>query len=451
MTMYVDGTAVQTSAMTLTVISKPTSITVQTYADVSQISKNKLYITYGSNVAKSTLEGVITFSVSDGTNTTYGGIAVMCSQDGSQGERGKTGRFYYFADTFNKNNNTDTYSATDSEAPFFFYNNKYWLWKGDNFADKTMKWLYDNKGGYPSSDNNNYEIMVTDFKYLITEAIFGNYAHFGSAIINGDWMISKWGTENGVFSQDHTKFDPAYPNESVNTTHTVNGTTWTGYNFVPNYSVDLLKGISYQNKAVVRGTIVADNLYHGVCFFCEGDSSAYTDNFYSNNKYYCFNDEYVSDYGYDEGNYYDYDEIIPEAQEDFDLHFKPCTYDADIVSMIPNSSNWADASGNYYKYKTVFLPDPKDFIGKIVEVSWTYSGNGASGNNPRVGCVVSNAFAEVLRFDDTSGTIQRQQAEELSYVLLTKDVTSRFVSVQIGSSSNPQYCWLKLDSPSQSA
>jgi hypothetical protein len=100
--------------------------------------------------------------------------------------------------------------------------------------------------------------MTSDFKYIITEAIFGNYAHFGSAIINGDWMLSTNGTINGVAYNNgsdytyngvtkpaYTWFDASNPN------------TNTGHNFIPNYCVDLLTGKSYQNDAYIKGQIVA--------------------------------------------------------------------------------------------------------------------------------------------------------------------------------------------------
>ena len=444
-TMYVDGTAVQTSSMTLTVISKPTSITVQTYADVSQISKNRLYITYSANVARTNLEGTILFSISDGTNTTYSSVDVVCANDGQQG---KTGRFFYFADNFDKNNNTDTFSATDTEAPFFRYNNNYWVWVGENFSNKTMKWLYENKGGFPTSLNSNYAIMVTDFKYLITEAIFGSYAHFGSAIINGDWMISQWGTKNGVFSQDYTKFDPAYPNESVNTTHTVNGTTWTGYNFVPNYCVDLLKGVSYQNKAVVRGTIVADNLYHGVCFlsamggskntvyFCNTavwDDSHQTElrySFYEENDW-CEGRDWYDEERFTEGEYYTIDEIIELSEGDIqspvNQGFSECTGYNDVVYVLPNTSN---------RYPAVVLPDPADVKGKCVDVFGFKYGTGIASFN--VGCTRYNKGMTTLVY--YNGQNWDVNNETPSYINVGTNQGQRFMSVEV----NNVWYWLAV-------
>ena len=192
-------------------------------------------------------------------------------------------------------------------------------------------------------------------------------------------------------------------------------------------------------NAYIGGTIKAKNFYHNVCFFCEGDSSSYTSNHYTYFKYYCYYNTGIT--GFEVGKYYDESEI-PSAYITADIYFKKCTYDADVVNMIPNSSNWSNASGNYYKYKTVNLPNPKDFVGKVVEVMWTYKGSSPSGYNPQVGCVVSNAFAKTLKFQD--GYITRESAEIQEVVLLTKDKTTRFVSVALGSSGS-EYCWLRIE------
>ncbi len=203
-TFYVDGMAISTSSMTIAILSKPSGLTVQTNADVSQISKNRIYITYGSNVAKSTLEGVITFSVSDGTNTTYGGIAVMCSQDGSQGERGKIGRFYYYSGfDWDASNTTNKFVVNDAQVPFFSKagsnSNQYYVFnrkETPSGGEMTMAQMATETsvGGQIQWNKTPWKIMTDDFKYLITEAIFAQFAHLGSFIISGDYFISQYGT-----------------------------------------------------------------------------------------------------------------------------------------------------------------------------------------------------------------------------------------------------------------
>ena len=226
-TFYVDGTAISTSSMTITILSKPSGLTVQTNADVSQIAKNRIYITYGSNVAKSTLEGVITFSVSDGTNTTYGGIAVMCSQDGGQGERGKIGRFFYFGGTFDSSDSTKTFIVNDAQAPYFEHSETVTTQSGTTTIKRYHVFNYDTNGTYTMAQmwaiRNNWngkpwESMTNDFKYLITEAIFAQYAKLASAIFNGDWMLSQYGKPSMVITaqerqlvHDCVEVDGRYP------------------------------------------------------------------------------------------------------------------------------------------------------------------------------------------------------------------------------------------------
>lgn len=137
--------------------------------------------------------------------------------NGSDGARGKTGRFYYYAQAFNVNDTTTTYVVTDAQAPYFSYNNQYWVFNPSvNYPNGIT--MHDM--GTPSSQNSNWQIMTNDFKYLITQAIFGDYAQFGSAIINGDFLMSTNGEISGEkYNKDdlfdgspaYTMFNPLFP------------------------------------------------------------------------------------------------------------------------------------------------------------------------------------------------------------------------------------------------
>ena len=116
---------------------------------------------------------------------------ITISIKGGTGNRGKIGRFFYYAQEWS-NSDTISYTVSDAEAPYFLYNNNYWVFNPMANGTYTMAEM-----GTPSSSSANWQIMTSDFKYMITEAIFGNYAHFGSAIINGDWMLSTHGKRNG--------------------------------------------------------------------------------------------------------------------------------------------------------------------------------------------------------------------------------------------------------------
>lgn len=190
---------------------------------------------------------------------------VTMAKDGLTGERGKVGRFFYYAGVWNATNEKDSFVVNDAQAPYFS--------KAGSSSDSFYVFDYEVNGSYTMKqmrlvqsnwNQSPWKVMTSNFKYLITEAIFAEFAKFGSFIISGDWMISTNGTINGtVFNAGtlyygaaaYTRFDPKYPKDSVNTTHTVNGVTWNGYNFVPNYAVDGLTGNTYQHNAYISGEI----------------------------------------------------------------------------------------------------------------------------------------------------------------------------------------------------
>ena len=148
-------------------------------------------------------------AVSSGSIT---GTCLSHVKDGLQGARGKTGRFYYYAGVWS--GNTDVYVVSDAEAPYFAYGNSYYVFNPESNGSYTQAQM-----GTPSNSGN-WKIMTNDFKYLITEAIFGAFAHFGTFIISGDWMLSENGYLNGTLYTGsdtysgvpaYTYFDAQYP------------------------------------------------------------------------------------------------------------------------------------------------------------------------------------------------------------------------------------------------
>lgn len=111
------------------------------------------------------------------------------------GPRGKVGRFYYYAGEFNGSDSTTQFVVNDAQSPYFLYNNNYWVYNPENNPSGGVSTMY--AMGTPSSSSANWKIMTSDFKYIITEAIFGQYAHFGKFIINGDWLVSTNGKIDG--------------------------------------------------------------------------------------------------------------------------------------------------------------------------------------------------------------------------------------------------------------
>lgn len=163
---------------------------------------------------------------------------ITISLQGDTGGRGKTGRFYYYAQEWSDDSSV-SYAVTDAEAPYFLYNNNYWVFNPTNNGTYTMSEM-----GAPSNSDENWIIMHTEFKFIITEAIFGSYAHFGSAIINGDWLLSTHGKRNGDDSTEYTYFDASDPRGISSSSH-----------FAPNFCVDLNTGAAYMNNAFIRGEL----------------------------------------------------------------------------------------------------------------------------------------------------------------------------------------------------
>ena len=229
--------------------SLPSGVSVTLYPNV--------VITIGTSANASDLASGVTFIVTGvyGGKTYYGQItvALIGSEKGSTGQRGKLGRFFYYAQQW-ENSNTVRFIVTDAQAPYFFYNNGYFVFNPESNYPNGIT-MHDM--GVPTSSNPNWKQMTNDFKYIITEAIFGQYANFGSAIISGDWLISTNGTIDGVEHNNgeivtinnvtaaaYTFFDPQHPADNNN-----------GENFVPNYAVDLLTGASYQQNAFIKGGV----------------------------------------------------------------------------------------------------------------------------------------------------------------------------------------------------
>ena len=123
----------------------------------------------------------------------------------------------------------------------------------------------------------------------------------------------------------------------------------------------------------VVGTIRAKNFYHELCFFV--DSGIYHFPNDGNIKW-CYCDDLTtmrntciangwSDYlAFTEGKYYSWPRTdTPHyIQNAIPQGFKPCTYTADMVVLLPKYSvQWKDST-------PVLLPDPVTFTGKIVQI-----------------------------------------------------------------------------------
>ena len=189
------------------------------------------------------------------------GTCLSHVKDGLGGARGKTGRFYYYAQEWSDSTSV-SYLVSDAQAPYFKYGSNYYVFNPEENGNYTMHDM-----GTPSNSGN-WKIMTNDFKYIITEAIFGAFAHFGSFVISGDWLISVNGTLNGIVytgsdsysgSPAYTYFDSQYPlgTRNLGISATVSGTTSTQ------------KGSSFylKEKRVVKitGKVTSGTMYVVLC------------------------------------------------------------------------------------------------------------------------------------------------------------------------------------------
>ena len=118
-------------------------------------------------------------------------------KQGAAGQRGKIGRFFYFGGTFNQQDNDPTHGfvVNDAQAPYFEHiengQKRYHVFNYDTNGTYTMAQMWAISSNWNSKP---WESMTNDFKYIITEAVFGKFAHLGSFIISGDYFISQYGT-----------------------------------------------------------------------------------------------------------------------------------------------------------------------------------------------------------------------------------------------------------------
>ena len=173
---------------------------------------------------------------------------------GANGDRGKTGRFYYYGGVFNPNDSTTLFEANDTEIPFFKDHNaqnSYHLYEPDtnpSGGHTTMAQMWADSS--QSFNNAPFVALHTQWKYLMTQAIFSDFALLGSFVISGDWMISQQGVNNSTNPKT-----PAYRDFTVDNNGHIDESR-----FVPNFAVNGATGSTYQQKAYVNGQINVKSL-----------------------------------------------------------------------------------------------------------------------------------------------------------------------------------------------
>lgn len=127
---------------------------------------------------------------------------------GQPGKTGHTARWYEYAGEYG-NNLAGSLSNTDDHG-WYVKRGKYFFMliaeSGSSVSTDTVP--------TSATTTTDWEYMGGDRQYYMAKAFFGEYAQFGSAIINGDWMMSKYGTVNGEETDSYTSFDPKWPKRS---------------------------------------------------------------------------------------------------------------------------------------------------------------------------------------------------------------------------------------------
>ena len=117
------------------------------------------------------------------------GIQGETGAQGEKGDKGDIGRNYYYGGEWDTALTSKYFMADDYETPFFKLNGQKWVYIGENFEQPLN--MQEIANTYePPRDNGNWKIMVTDFEYLISKAVFADFANLGSWVFNGDYMYS---------------------------------------------------------------------------------------------------------------------------------------------------------------------------------------------------------------------------------------------------------------------
>ena len=144
---------------------------------------------------------------------------VTISEKGETGNRGKTGRFYYYGGEFDENDTTKTFKINDAETPYFSHgvnavtglpNCHVYNPSTNPSSDLTMAQMWANSS--QSWNHAPWQTFTNDFQYLMTRAVFSDQAYLGSFVVNTDWLISQHGKVNHVASTAYTKFYPEFVN-----------------------------------------------------------------------------------------------------------------------------------------------------------------------------------------------------------------------------------------------
>lgn len=198
---------------------------------------------------------------------------------GDTGGQGHTGRFFYYKGEYDS---AETYRIEESQAPYVKYNDEFWMLDYHGSEPPYLPWPTDGHPVAPSENSNNpWTKMASEQQYYIARAFFGDFAHLGSFIISGDWMLSQYGTYKPdanttiIVNDDNiltypTAYTHFKSNDPRATGEDASGTP-TYPCFAPNFAVDGLTGETYQNNAYLNNAYLNNAYLRGEVYATSGE------------------------------------------------------------------------------------------------------------------------------------------------------------------------------------
>lgn len=178
------------------------------------------------------------YDIADNTKMLCEPLNIPFVKQGSEGAQGKAGRFYYYDGVYEDRE----YTRNDQAAPYV------------SLSDDTMYVLIADSNERANhtfvpptgaSDSGDYwELIEQGIRFLMTEALFTNFARLGSGVFSGDWMLSANGRIGNVSSGNFQLFDDTHPTGAA-------PETYSGSSSVGVYAQDALG-----NYQLDRGTVL---------------------------------------------------------------------------------------------------------------------------------------------------------------------------------------------------
>lgn len=184
-------------------------------ATISAVTGSTTVKKISVSVTKDTLITADSHMVFDVTGTHEGisytrtlNIPIIGNRKGATGEQGHVGKMFYMSGDYPDGGGL--YESSEWVTPVVHVKNGttdewYWLDAGTNVIPGTDPQEY----YAPASNSPVWKKAFSEYKVVLTEALFADFASLGSGIVSGDYLFSKHGTIGGI-DYDNIGDVPAY-------------------------------------------------------------------------------------------------------------------------------------------------------------------------------------------------------------------------------------------------